>query len=130
MATDTIKNGQTCLEARGNEQRKIEIARKHYSADDPYGYTHPDAISNGDPQGKGTMHGGHTAFLPDCTKNKSEINYSNFDTFEGGGLYDIEGRNGHNGRKQAIASSLYNRDHQYGAMLVQTEEDMVRINYK
>ena len=116
----TIINGATCLETRGMAERHEEIVRNDYTIDDQYGPTHPDAISDGDPQGKGTGHGGHTAWLPDCTLPTGYINYSNFDTKNGGGLYDIEGRNDVGGRKRALASSLYNEENQYGLSLIDT----------
>ena len=133
----TYANGQTCLERRGIEERNNEIVRSDYNIENQYGPTHPDAISDGDPQGKGTGHGGHTAWLPDCTLPTNMIRYSNFDTENGGGLYDIEGRNGHSGRLKAMASSMYNKEFQYGADLVNTSENirqgqyvMSLINYK
>lgn len=124
MAESTIKNSQTCLEVRGMEERHEEIVRNNYTKDNPYGATHPDAISDGDPQGKGTGHGGHTAYLPDCTKPTGLIDYSNFDTLNGGGSYDINGREGHPGRLQSMARSMYNANNQYGAMLVNTAENI------
>lgn len=110
----TVENGQTCLEKRGMEERHEEITRSDYNIENQYGPTHPDAISDGDPQGKGTGHGGHTHFLPDCTKPTTTINYSNFDSENGGGYYDIKGRNGISGRERALAISLYNKEIQYG----------------
>ena len=121
----TIINGVTCLESRGMEERHNEIVRNDYTIDDQYGPTHPDALSDGDPQGKGTGHGGHTAWLPDCNLPIGYINYSNFDTQNGGGLYDIEGRNDIGGRNRAMASSLYNQEFQYGLSLINT---MANIN--
>lgn len=115
---------QSCLEKRGIEQRAIEIVRSDYNENDQYNANHSDAISNGDALGKGTQHGGHSHYLPDCNKPTSMINYSNFDTTNGGGLYDIEGRNDVGGRRKAMAQSLYNQDHQYSANLVNTEENL------
>lgn len=115
---------QSCLEKRGIEQRAIEIVRSDYNENDQYNANHSDAISNGDALGKGTQHGSHTHYLPDCSKPTSMINYSNFDTTNGGGLYDIEGRNDVGGRRKAMAQSLYNQDHQYSANLVNTEENL------
>lgn len=120
----TIDNGQTCLEKRGMEERHEEITRSDYNIENQYGPTHPDAISDGDAQGKGTGHGGHTHFLPDCTKPTTTINYSNFDSENGGGYYDIKGRNGISGRERALAISLYNKEEQYGAKLVNTEKNV------
>ena len=101
---------QSCLEKRGIEERNNEIVRSDYNIENQYGASHKDAISDGDAQGKGTNHGGHTHSLPDCNKGVTTIDYSNFDTENGGGYYDIEGRNDINRRKKAMASSLYNKE--------------------
>lgn len=111
---------QTCLEKRGIDARHDQIVRSDYNIEDQYSATHKDAISDGDAQGKGTSHGGHTHYLPDCTKPTTTIDYSNFDTENGGGKYDIEGRNGISGRKKALASSLYNKENSYGSTSVDT----------
>ena len=58
------------------------------------------------------------------------IDYSNFDTINGGGLYDIEGRNDIGGRRRAMASSMYNQEYQYGANLVNTEENVMQGQYQ
>lgn len=132
MAESVIQNGQTCLEKRGMDERHREIVRSEYNINDQYGVTHSNALSNGDVKGKGTG-GSHTHWLPDCTKPRDFIDYSNFDTVNGGGLYDIEGRNGVGGRKKALVSSLYNENFQYGAKLVNTAENIaegqVYLNY-
>lgn len=125
----TVENGQTCLEKRGMEERHQEITRSDYNIEDQYGPTHKDAISDGDAQGKGTGHGGHTHFLPDCTKPTTTINYSNFDSENGGGYYDIEGRNGISGRKRAMATSLYNKEAQYGPTIVDTSKNVADGQY-
>lgn len=120
---ETIRNGQTCLEKRGIVERHEEIVRNDYTIDDQYGPTHKNAISDGDVKGKGKGDGGHTHWLPDCTKDKSIIDYKNFSTDptdQIGGLYDIKGRNGIGGRDYAMAVSLYNYEDQYGAKLVDT----------
>lgn len=123
---------QSCLEKRGIEERHNQIVRSDYNIDNQYSASHKDAISDGDALGKGTNHGGHTAWLPDCTKPTTTINYSNFDTFSGGGKYDIEGRNDIGGRLKSISSSLYNYAHEYNANLVNTElnlmEGQIQIN--
>ena len=126
---NTIPNGQTCLEKRGMEERHQEITRSDYNIENQYGATHKDATSDGDAQGKGTGHGGHTHFLPDCTKPTTTINYSNFDSENGGGYYDIEGRNGISGRKRALAISLYNKEIQYGPTLVDTSANVADGQY-
>lgn len=121
---------QSCLEKRGIEERSVEIVRSDYNIENQYGPSHPDALSNGDVNGKGTGHGGHTHYLPDCNKPTSTIDYSNFDTFNGGGLYDIEGRNDVGGRKKAINSSLYNHERQYSANLINTEINLRQGQYQ
>lgn len=115
---------QSCLEKRGIEERNAEIVRSDYNIEDQYSATHKDAISNGDVQGKGTNHGGHSHFLPDCNKPSSMIDYSNFDTTTGGGLYDIEGRNDIGGRKKNVTINMYNAENPYGANLINTEENL------
>lgn len=125
----TFENGQTCLEKRGMDERNQEIVRSDYNQENPYGPTHPDAISDGDPQGKGTGHGGHNAWLPDCTKPTNMIDYSNFDTFNGGGSYDIYGRNDVGGRERSLARSMYNHEQPYGADLVNTSENIAQGQY-
>jgi hypothetical protein len=126
---NTIQNGQTCLEKRGMEERHEEITRSDYNIENQYSPTHSDAMSNGDVQGKGTGHGGHTHFLPDCTKPTTTINYSNFDTENGGGYYDIKGRNGISGRERALATSLYNKEAQYGPKSVDTSANVAEGQY-
>lgn len=121
---------QSCLEKRGIEERSVEIVRSDYNIENQYGPSHPDALSNGDVNGKGTGHGGHTHYLPDCNKPTSTIDYSNFDTLNGGGLYDIEGRNDVGGRKKAINSSLYNNERQYSANLINTEINLLQGQYQ
>jgi hypothetical protein len=104
---------QSCLEKKGIEARTESLVRNDYDRIDYYSDLHSDAIGNGDPLGKGTMVGGHTHSTPDCSK-PSSIDYSNFDTMNGGGLYDIEGRNGIGGRNFLLNISKYNSEHEYG----------------
>ena len=132
MAETTIKNGVTCLEDRGKEARHEEIVRNEYNKDNQYGVNHPNALSDGDEKGKGTG-GSHTHWLPNCQGPKGLFDYSNFNTMTAGGLYDIEGRAGHPGRKQMIVRSLYNAEMPYGTALVNTAENIaegqVHLNY-
>lgn len=121
-----LKNGQSGLEYKGIEERQNETVRSDYNKENEYSATHKDALSDGDPLGKGVGSGGHTHWLPDPTKPAGMIDYSNFNTSEGGGQYDIEGRNDVGGRKKAMNSSLYNKENQYGAHLVNTEENIAQ----
>lgn len=126
MAT-VDQNGQSCLEKAGIAERNEEIVRSIYNSEDEYSATHPNAISDGDVKGKGTKSGGHGAWLPSCNGVASNaINYSNFDTVNGGGKYDIEGRNDIGGRNKAMASQLYNPESQYGAKLINSEENIAQ----
>ena len=111
---------QTCLEKKAIEKRHDLIVRNDYNLEDQYSSTHKDAISDGDPQGKGSGHGGHTHYIPDCTKPQGMMDYSNFDTYSNniGGSYDINGRNNVGGRNYLKTISLYNEENQYGPNLI------------
>ena len=119
---------QAPLEIKGFEKREDLIVRNDYTKNNEYNATHRDAISDGDPQGKGTGHGGHTHVIPnhELALNTpdhvwySEYNYSQLDTFNGGGSYDIEGRNGIGGRNWIKAISKFNEEQQYGLDYVDT----------
>lgn len=114
---------QTCLEKKGIESRNETIIRNDFNKTDVYSETHPDAISDGDVNGKGTGFGGHLHSIPDCNK-PSSINYGAFSTENGGGLYDIEGRNGKGGRNFLKNISKYNSENEYGAHMVDTRANL------
>lgn len=123
---------QSCLEKKGIEARNNSLVRNEYSRNDEYSDTHPDALSNGDPLGKGSGGGGHIHTLPDCNR-PSTISYTNFDTENCGGLYDIEGRNNVGGRDFLMNISMYNKEHSYCNIGVDTTENIaegqIEINY-
>ena len=109
---------QSCLEKRGIDERHNEIVRSDYTRDNQYSATHPDALATGDRQGKGTGHGGHTFWLPNCNGQMGVFNYSNFDTSPSSGAgNDIDNET----RRTALARSLYNDERYYSARLVNTE---------
>lgn len=110
---------QTRLELQGMTSRPEALVRNDYESNNEYNDLHTDALGNGDPQGKGTRHGGHRHSTPDANKPKA-IDYSDIDTLNGGGLYDIEGRNGQGGRTFLQNISLYNAEYEYGPNLVDT----------
>jgi len=131
---NTVQNGQTCLEKAGITERHNEITRSDYNIENQYSSLHQDAISDGDAQGKGhpTVKG-HTHWLPTCdgTANNG-INYSNFATSpedQIGGKYDIDGYQDRPGRKTQMARSIYNYQEQYGANLVNTEQNQQEGQY-
>lgn len=115
---------QTCLEKKGIESRNETIVRNDYNKSEEYKDTHIDALSDGDVKGKGTGHGGHTHSIPDCNK-PSAINYGSFNTENGGGLYDIEGRNGVGGRNFLKTISKYSGENEYGAHMIDTRANMI-----
>lgn len=113
---------QTCLEKKGIEERHIQTNFNYYQspADLEYKETHPDALSTGDPLGKGSGNGGHGHSVPNCSLDPNMISYANFDTYSEniGGLYDIEGREAagvRGGRNYLKGISVYNETYQYGA---------------
>ena len=115
---------QTCLEAFGLNERHNEIARSDYNIEDQYGPTHKNALSDGDPKGKGTG-GGHNHWLPSCDGGipSNRINYSNFSTSpeeQIGGEYDIKCRGDIPGREVQMARSIYNYIDMYTAANVDT----------
>lgn len=108
---------QSCLERVSIDERHNEIVRSDYQSTNQYSGTHPDALATGDAQGKGTGHGGHTFWLPDCSGTLGIFNYSNFDTNPTSGAgnnVDNETRN------TAMARSLYNYENQYSARIIDT----------
>ena len=114
---------QTCLEKKGIEAREKNTVRSDYNKNDIYSESHENALSNGDSKGKGTGKGGHTHSLPNCNK-PSAIDYSTFSTENGGGLYDIEGKNGKGGRKFLQNISLYNPGNEYGINSIDTSANL------
>ena len=114
---------QSALEAKAIETRRETLVRNDYDRSEEYSILHSDALSNGDPLGKGTGMGGHTHSTPDFSK-PSSISYSNFDTFNGGGLYDIEGRNGIGGRNFLTTINKYNSANEYGPNSVDMAENL------
>ena len=114
---------QTCLEKKGIESRNDLIIKNDYTRKDEYSETHPDALSTGDPNGKGTGNGAHTHSIPDCNASSS-INYNNFDTNGGGGSYDINGRNGVGGRVFLQNISLYNEASDYCGTAIDTSANV------
>jgi len=114
---------QTCLEKNAIERRQEELVRNDYSKVDEYNSNHSDALSNGDPLGKGSGNGGHLHSVPNCNLPKTMYDYSSIDTRTPniGGQYDIEGRNGIGGRIFVQNINIYNQEFEYGMNSVDTE---------
>lgn len=113
---------QTCLEKNAISKRQEELVRNDYTRFEEYSETHPDALSTGDPLGKGSGNGGHLHSIPNCDLPKGMMDYSNIDTRSEniGGSYDINGRNGIGGRNFLRTISLYNEENEYGVNYVDT----------
>lgn len=99
----------------GRHQQEI---RSDYQRTNQYSETHPDALSplhdggvGRKGQGKGTGHGGHSHWLPNCQGQLGVFNYSNFDTAISSGAGNEDDNNA---RNIALTRSLYNDTNPYG----------------
>lgn len=117
---------QTNLEKKALENRPKQIIRNDYNNTDEYSSKHPDALSDGDPQGKGSGNGGHTHRLPDYSKDQHSYDYSEIDTDSSniGGQYDIEGRNGVGGRNFLKTISLYSSEKPYDPANINCDDNI------
>ena len=98
------------------DARHIQEARSDYQRNNQYSMTHPDALASSG-NGKGTLHGGHSFFLPNCRGAIGIINYSNFDTaISSGAGNDCD----NNARQKSLARSLYNDVNEYSLRLIDT----------
>lgn len=122
------KSKQSVLESSAINKRKEELVRSDYNLNNGYSESHIDAISNPSDDkkylGKGTNSGGHQHSVPDFSKPSTLIDYSNLDTTNGGGAYDIHGRNGHGGRDRLLKINIYNKDNAYGPNSVDTSANI------
>lgn len=111
---------QSCLEYTSMDQRHIQETRSDYQRDNQYNSTHPDAMASSG-NGKGTAHGGHTHWLPNCRGTIGVINYTNFDT----AISSSAGNDCDNiARDKSLARSLYNGSNVYSALLVDTSRNV------
>lgn len=126
-------NKQSTLEKRAIEKRQTELVRSDYNKANAYSESHEDALSNPEDEtkalGKGTGNGGHQAYVPDHSKPSTLINYSSFNTTEGGGAYDIHGRNGQGGRNRLLQINLYDKENAYGPDSVDTSANINEGQY-
>ena len=119
---------QSYLEQEAITKREEILVRNDYGEEVEYNTLHTDALSNGDPQGKGTGNGGHLFSVPNRNKPKT-IDYTNFNTFNGGGRYDIEGRNGIGGREFLQNISIYNANNEYGKSSIDTSANNGQVRF-
>lgn len=111
---------QSCLEYVSMDQRRIQEARSDYQRDNEYSALHPDALASSG-NGKGTGHGGHSHWLPNCRGTIGVFNYSNFDTaISSGAGNDCDNV----AREKSLARSLYNDSNVYSALLVDTSRNV------
>ena len=118
---------QSCLEKRSMEERHEEIVRSDYNRFNQYSAAHPDAIANGDVQGKGTGHGGHTHSQPNCNGVIGIIDYRNFDTAISSHAGNIDDNYA---RETALVRSLYNVEREYSARSVDTSLNLAEGQYR
>jgi hypothetical protein len=114
---------QSYLEKKGIDARNDSLVRNDYDKSDIYSSSHKDSISDGDSKGKGTLHGGHTHTSPDFNR-PSTIDYSSFDTNNGGNSYDIDGYKGKGGRNFLTTISKYNKNNEYGVNSIDTSANL------
>ncbi len=112
---------QSCLEFVSIEQRHIQEAKSDYQRNNQYSALHPDALASSG-NGKGTGHGGHSHWLPNCRSTIGIINYSNFDTaISSGAGNDCDNM----AREKSLARSLYNDTNVYSLQLVNTRSNVM-----
>lgn len=111
---------QSCLEFVSMDARHEQEARSDYQRDNQYSALHPDALASSG-NGKGTGHGGHSHWLPNCRGTIGIINYSNFDTaITSGAGNDCDNL----AREKALARSLYNGANIYSQLSVDTSRNV------
>ena len=124
-----LSNGQTCLEGIAIEKRPVQEAHNEFRATQPYG----EPVAE-----KGTHHGGHSHYIPDCSKAQmigehfnSPIDYSNFDTFNGGSQCDEKGvpTISHSGRVGNLVINNYGPNNEYGFNSINTAQNIADGQY-
>ena len=130
------------LEIESMNARHIMEVRSDYQRTNQYSEVHPDALapdySGGQGKvhtmqdgttytlGKGTGHGGHGYWRPDCTGTIGVINYSNFDT----AITSQAGNCDDNfARTTALARSVYHNNNEYSSVLVNTAANVREGQY-
>lgn len=134
MAEQMIQNNESRLGKHADEQFRPETIQKNdYNFDNgkEYNGNHKDAISDGDPLGKGSG-AGHGHSTPEFKKS-NKMSYQ-LPTQNGGGQYDIEGRNDNGGRNFMQKISIYGPDNEYGKNSNQVDPtsstgEFIRIKY-
>ena len=111
---------QSCLEYVSMDARHEQEARSDYQRDNQYSALHPDALASSG-NGKGTGHGGHSHWLPNCRGSIGVFNLSNFDTsISSGAGNDCDNI----ARNKSLARSLYSTNNVYSQLLVDTSRNV------
>lgn len=111
---------QSCLEFTSMDARHIQEAKSDYRRNNQYSATHPDALASSG-NGKGTGHGGHTHWLPNCRGEIGRIDFRNFDTaITSGAGNDCDNM----ARTKSLRRSLYNDKNVYSLFLVDTSQNI------
>lgn len=122
---------QQRLEQEAIQHREELLIRNDYQEDvNEYNEQSKDALSDGDPLGKGTGEAMGVAPVPGYLKDKG-ISYRNINTKNGGGQYDIKGRPevGKSGREELMIMNLYNEGNSYGPDSVDTSVNRAKGQY-
>lgn len=117
---------QSCMEYESMNARHTQEARSDYQRNNQYSALHKDAKSDGDIFGKGTGHGGHGHWLPNCKGTIGVINYSNFDTAITSGAGNCDDNRA---REISLARSVYNDNNVYSSLLVNTSANVREGQY-
>ena len=113
------------LNSEGVEYRKLHVetgSDNLYREGEghEYGENSEDILSReGKALGKGT--GKAMGFAVKTNGSKTQIDYSQVDTKNGGGDYDINGRNGVGGRKRLLLMNEYQPSNEYSAESVEVD---------
>lgn len=128
MSQKTKNNNQSRLEQEGIQIRKETIIKNEFNGkNNVYDEQSEKAKSHNDelhPHGKGTGHGGHTHLVPNKNTSKTSIDRSQIDTENGGGSYDIFGRENSGGRNRSKMINLYNSGYQYNEDSIDTSKNI------
>lgn len=107
------------IETSASEARQKQLQKNlEYNKENSYSSSHNKAKSiNGQALGKGVANSDHQVYVPkienkDDFKNRYE--YNSLNTEQGGGDYDINGRNNNGGRERLLGINLYGKNHEYG----------------
>lgn len=123
---------QSRLEEKAISLRKTKpYTSSRYSKQEgkEYNEDHSDAKqSDGNPLGKGTGVSMGVAPLPGESTNTG-ISRKYIDTDNGGGSYDIHGKNGVGGRNYLMTMRKYNKENEYGEDSVDTSANILEGQY-